>query len=346
MDRFDYLRKVVPICYDPGHMGTFFMRVLYHQYIKNVTNEEVMEYHDHTPGFEWNAEDRISNYYGMTAKKRKKEFTKIYETLRHFCPDPDTFEKAVLHVLFQLTHNLHTPEKFIEKSSDVEWPDNLTEYEIVQLYKNDYDNQATVFPILKTHYASFTENQSLRNINFDKIVDVRFPDNKSWMAEVLLFYKRIYYPSIVNDKLKIIELVADFSDHYINRLRKILGKTDIIEKENNTYIKDWKEISSLNVITIDMYDLIFNKNVDQFKSISPLFDNYLDDSLFELLSMVEGHTRHICEHFDLDPNMDLDIRQPNVNLQPLKTPKLIEACQQVYDLYKGRVVYTGFNIQQ
>lgn len=333
MDRFDYLNNLMPLCWEPGHMGTFLIRVLSHRHIKD-SKKAVQRYFTHLESYEWVIEDRIGSFYGFSPEKAEYQLKVLIDTLRQRCPDPVEFEKAQLHVLLQLTHDGYTEEGYKNKTEDVFfWDNDLTEEDVIRLYENNYDNSGTVMPLIKAHYADYIDSP-LAKIPFNKIIHAGYFGTKSWIPEILLFYKRFHHWVDTNNTLKINRVFKEESRRNVDRLRNVIGGGHTLQIYFETIIKNWENTAGkkTNLITIDMYDLIFNKNIDQLKLADPAYENYSDESLIKLLDDVEGHTREILNKYDLDPGIDLDIRTKYPNTRLIKTPALVKAIQQVQEI--------------
>lgn len=333
MDRFAYLNNIMPLCWEPGHMGTFLIRVLSHRYIKD-SNKIVHRYFTHLPSYEWIVEDRIGCFYGYDTGKAENRLKVLLDTLRKICPDPVDFEKALLHILLQLTHDYYTEESYKNKCEDVRyWNYDLTEEQIIKLYENNYNNSGTVLPIIKAHYTNYMHSP-LAKIPFNKIIHAGYFGEKSWIPEVLLFYKRFDHYVKTNNMIRLERTFKEGRRHNAERLRNIIGGTSTLQIYFETIIANWESMAEVknNLVDIDMYDLIFNKNIDQLKLVDSFYENYTDDSLIELLDQVEEHTRLILKKYDLDPDLNLDIRTKDPNIQLLRTPALVEAVDLIKQL--------------
>jgi hypothetical protein len=344
MKSFDYIHKMIPILWEPGHMGTFVLRLLADRHIKN-SQASVIEYFNHEESYEWAVETRLggpwnSNSIEYDVKRKRAE--EIFSVLKKHNFTDNMF-LSVMHILLQLTKDRFTAEGFSKKDQDITWPDSLTEDQILELYHNNFTDHESVFPYLKNHTWSHLNSQ-MKLIPFEKIVTVEFPEDKTWLAELLLFYKHYWFwASIAKTRQRWEENLrskaATSSYHTVKKFHNMLlneePKVDYIELIYQSRLKDFK--SKNNIIKIDVYDLIFNQNIDQLSQIDSYFSNY-DDSVLALINLARQQTEEICKVFDVDHRLCLDAK---ADKSQLRTPKLIDACTMIENMLADAITKLG-----
>jgi hypothetical protein len=145
------------------------------------------------------------------------------------------------------------------------------------------------FEILKNNSSRYIKEHPYQEgpYAYDKVtwknkkICCRFPYNKIWIPYFLLKYK---YGSADPEFIQITKNHLERLDYPYPDIRPL--------HNNNDYI------------TFDIYDLIFNKNLDQVYSIDPSF-NYNDDKK-SMLDLAHNSSLEILELFGLDFNWNID----------------------------------------
>lgn len=331
MKKFEYFSNLIPVLWESGHMGNFFLRISADKFVRNGGNS-TKKYFNHNAWYEWSVEDRICNYFGFRKNDSVPYFGELKEIVKNIS-DLRYYNANMIHVILQLTKNYYSMEGFSLKDRDclsMEIFKNLNHDHIVSLHNNEFAIDDCVFPYIKDHIGTFFQNFITimpHNVCFKKIILVTFPKNKRWLSEILLFYKRYY--SGVHD---IGYVTPDFNIYNITRIVNI---SDTLLKYKPVDTQMQYILSNYNCIEIDMYDLIFNQNTDQLKAI----DVECDESVIDLIMIAKRHCLEICDKFELDHTIcienDKDFDLPKTN----KLNKVLDKInKKVNDLSKNLTI--------
>ena len=190
------------------------------------------------------------------------------------------------------------------------WPLKLSENVLLELSEQTpiFDMLNIRFSHLKMHLGS-KENDIVKNLNWKNILFCYFPENKTWLADILLYYKKYYY-KIHHLGLPEVNVETINWNSIICRL----AGNSTLEKRF-----DYTEYNDTRYNNIDMYDLIFNENTDQLLEVYPNF--VLTDSQRTLLKLVREDIIYICNVFGLDHTINL---LPGDNTDCLKTKQILD----------------------
>lgn len=328
MEKFDYLKDLVPVSWIPGHMGAFFLRLMVDKHL-DYNNEMAVRNFAHDGTFEWSVEDRIGNIFGQNRKYRREKYKKIYQILSNYHSDLIEIDLAFAHVTFQYAIDKWNSKFMSQKTNSVygktdnifgEMDDTKLHELVLELYhRNNNTFKDCDFPFVKFHDSElhefapssisnlFPERTFFQPFFYRKIVNCFFPVDKFWLGEVLVFYKHCYFQNTIkNTTLPVFNKLDFFNTK--DAIRRLKNSFQWSEKEiefefNNKAQRIFKPLIAnklATVIDVDMHDLIINKNLDQLIKVDPYFATADNSSIISLLDKAESHIKYICNVFGID----------------------------------------------
>jgi len=300
------INNLIPVMWPPGSMGAFFMRFIEDDNFK--TNEcRIVE------NLEWENWDRIYQYlHQESGYPYYEEYLNKHLDLLKEKYVGDEYNAAFIYVIYQLTeHAVQIHGKFSDHHL---WPLALSNQYILELAEKKplFDIDNLKFTHLKLHLGS-QKKEIVTNLNWKAILFCHFPEDKTWLSDILLYYKKYFYKM---HKPLVREVNKEFKDwnSIIKRLTNptLISRFDHTEYRNNKYIN------------IDMYDLIFNRNTDQLLNVYPNF--VLTNTQRNLLDQVKEDILYICNVFGLDHNISL---LPGDNADCLKTKQILDILKRI-----------------
>jgi hypothetical protein len=170
----------------PGCMGAFFMRFIEDNNFK--TDEcRIKE------NLEWENWDRLFQYlHRSSGYPYYENYLNLHSSLLKEIYKGDDYYKAFIYVMYQLTES--SVNKHGKFSDHHLWPLKLSENVLLELSEQTpiFDMLNIRFSHLKMHLGS-KENDIVKNLNWKNILFCYFPENKTWLADILLYYKKYYY---------------------------------------------------------------------------------------------------------------------------------------------------------
>jgi len=275
------INNLTPVMWPPGCMGAFFMRFIED---KNFKTDECRI----RENLEWENWDRLFQYiYNDDGYPYYEKYFNPHAQLLREKYKGDDYYRAFIYVMYQLTEE--SVSKHGKFSDHHLWPLTLSESVILDLAEKPpiFDLSNLKFSHLKMHLGS-KEKDIVKNLNWKNILFCHFPENKTWLADILLYYKKYYY-KIHHPGLPEIHLETRDWNSIINRL----AGSSTLERRF-----DYTEYNDDRYVNIDMYDLIFNGNTDQLLVAYP--DFVLSESQRTLLNLVKKDIIYICNVFGLD----------------------------------------------
>ena len=302
----EFVYNLIPTIWQPGHMGGFLGRlVMRPDPVPNSLLSDVYSYE--LTNLEWRWYDRIGSYFGDTDHIMRIDQTRYknlyYMLKKHYTAD-ETFYPAMLYVIAKFTksyydkrHKLPTREERLFYIN-YKFLDNITENQILEMLNTpaDFDYTDLYYPYFKCH-INFMLLDIVSKLEFRNKIYCKFPPNKSWIPILLYFYKKFYF-WIVSDydpdwgPLEKLPLVQHwrYQKEFFSNLEDNLSKEYSREKEaHNAVLHSYK--------VIDIYDLVFNKNVEQLSSFDLSFSTASDlsNDRYDLIERVKNDTVQICE---------------------------------------------------
>ena len=302
------LEHLIPLVWNPGHMGAFLGRFL----IDDARPSSLDKDHYQIANFEWSWYDRVHVYMEVDRaanQPHRHDFEQAINILSKYYQGND-LHAACMYVAAQ-----HTFEKFTSRSifNDVQslsFNGIYTDEEIINMANRSFDfnyDDDFYFPYLKSHiYANIN---LINQLPWRKKVICRFPKDKKWMPELLFFYKKFYHWTL---SLEYYLPKTFFSD-----IENFIGLETGNFKEH--FYHSGSEDQLKDFIIIDIYDLIFNKNSQQLIQLEDKFENPLSESRLNLLKKAKAHITHICSNiFGVDVNANFG----DSILDPKNNPKI------------------------
>ena len=293
--------SLTPVMWPPGCMGAFFMRFIEDSNFK-INEGRIQE------NLEWENWDRLFQYlYSDTGYPYYQSYLNPHLGLLKEKYKGDDYYRAFMYVMYQLTES--AVSKYGKFSDHHLWPIKLSESFLLELAESPplFDISKLKFFHLKMHLAS-KEKDIVKNINWQSILFCHFPENKTWLADILLYYKKHYYKIHNNCFTEINKETRDWNS-IIDRLAR---KNELEQRF------DYTEYNDTRYVNIDMYDLIFNENTSPLLTVYPNF--MLTDSQHTLLKLVREDIIYICNVFGLDHTINL---LPGDNTDCLKTKQIL-----------------------
>jgi hypothetical protein len=185
----------------------------------------------------------------------------------------------------------------------------LIEMIAIELIKQKYrwftKKTDLTFEILKNNSSRYLKEHPFKESLYpfedivwkNKKIYCRFPYEKLWIPYFLLKYK---YGTNDPEFIEITKILMDGYENTYPEMRPL----------HNTY----------DYITFDIYDLIFNKNLDQVYSIDPAFE--FNDDKRDMLDLAHTTSIEILELFGLDHTWSIDhtTKIKDVLNKPTKDP--------------------------
>ena len=288
------INNLIPVMWDAGGMGAFFMRFIEDKNFGTTIGK--------SDNLEWLNFDRVAQYVDEENDFYQLHFNKHTSLLKEKYKGDD-YHKAVIYVLYQLS------EKLIDRYRERYDPRNVWLYEqlIIDLAESDpiFDISKLKFIHLKLHTPP--DKSFVNALDWRSKIFCHFSRDKLWLTDILAYYKKSYYKTFNNSTIN------QSSDDPWNNVIKNIG---------NRRLSIYNEY-----VYIDMYDLIFNKNIDQLKRVYPDFK--LTDAQNNLLDIAKKDIINICDVFGLDHTMSVTHDSPDKNI--LYTPQIIDILKRIQD---------------
>jgi len=272
---------IVPVSYSPGHMGTFLQGFLtpkldflfYNNIIKDTNHE-------------WIFRDLFDGFFGLNPKT----YNDLIYILLDFYTAPEIFKIAavvILNTKFYLKYYLNDQICFtmdhiplvLDLAKDKKYHQLQFPIELVKTRTSRYIKEHRSSIGFKKITLSISDTPWVR-----KRITCDFSNEKLWIPYYLLKYKSSKSTYLSYN----IELFHnDTNEFFITR---------------SNMFEDVKfNISNLQV---DMYDLIFNKNIDQVYKIDPNFEFTKEKE--EMLNLAKSSSIEILESFGIDHNTSIN----------------------------------------
>lgn len=268
-----------------GAMGAWFYTFLVcdQQYQPNpLVNRE--------KNLEWN----FNNSFAVSNSPYTNAQSTAYGLLKSFVnskyPTANNFEQAILIRLLEVkiaATTCYLDE--LQKLNDI--------YKFFQTLNLDVIDRTVLstanietWQHVKTHkdWIFFEDN----SIKWLAKLNIAFPEEKIWIPRLLCFYKKIEQWRTQTDTATtqtIINRVANFN----------------LQTPADEYLYENNIIQKNNFKTVDIYNLVFNQNLNEVIEIFPNFE-FQQNHRF-LLDVAKNDQLHILKLFDLDPAMNLKL---------------------------------------
>ena len=272
-DLFDWL---IPVSYPPGHMGTFLMGFLTPK-IDDLFQIQIIKKSNH----EWEFPDVLDSFFGVDPRNNYNDLLDKLSNLFAY-NTTEIFQVAAILILntkCYLKFNKNSSPLFVSKHKPL-----LLElaadkkYHTLQ-YPLEMIKQQTS-PYIKEH-----REDVLTNIKWkQKKIVCEFFDNKSWIPYYLMKFKITGAPYL---KMNLDVYNSPTTDSFIDR-----NKLHNIFDYTQSYIK------------VNMYDLVFNKNIEQVYNVDPNFEYTKEKE--EMLNLANSTSLEILEYYGVDHTSNIN----------------------------------------
>jgi len=318
------ISNLIPVVWEPGHMGAFFGRFLFDDIY-------VREYHEGLPSqikflyssdynFEWRWCDRIGNYFSYLKDDVNSPLYKTVEILKKcYAGDSEVdLDSAVMYITAQHLNEVYE-KSIITRVNHAYWLNKYNETELEHMVNKDFnfDFANFEFPYIKSHLLP--NIYRINNLEWKKKVLCKFPPEKTWLVTILLFYKHYWYYK--KDNIPIGKLSTFMNEDGERFLTVIENKNYFRYYPQNTMNRELDDF-----IIVDMFDLIFKNDTTNLDKIDSCFEHLLSETRLSLLNDAKNHIVNICNIFGLDPEMNIPIRDDS---SKMLSPQVIEACNYI-----------------
>ena len=269
--------RIVPVTFSPGHMGTF-LRGFLTSNTNNIFPYDLTKSDNH----EWNFIDIFDDFFAEYGNVFEDLFLILYN---HY-QSQDIFKTAAV-VILNANYYLKNNQGFrsntrlkdnlpflLEFAKDPKYHQIQIPLELINIDTNIYIKDHNLDDI---KYSNLTF--SMRDMQWkNKKINCAFFDEKSWIPYYFLKYKSVKSEYLKN---KIIEL------------DNITSYFPFIQTFNNQLPSKTDD----RCMIINMYDLIFNKNLDQVYKVDPNFEFTKEKEL--MLNLANSSSIEILESFGL-----------------------------------------------
>lgn len=292
-NHLDTINNLTLVAWEPGHMGSFFGRLLLDDILIKRNIDIISK-----SNLEWKWQDRSDVHLGFLNKDESHQHFYIKEFVKNNYAENDQLA-AILHIIISCT--LNSNKDFVDylQSPIIDFP--VTNEELRELANTKIDFSNFEFPYIKTHMNPLRQLLTLSNMPFKKKVICRFPKNKTWLALLLVYYKHYWYYLDIN------QTKLDYG------VRKKILMTFSDQTTYNYQRLDYLNKTLTDFVEIDMYDLIFNKNIGQLTKVDSRFNFGLTDSEEKLLEVVKNDILSICKIFNVSHELTIDMLDENIS---------------------------------
>ena len=309
------IENLIPVLWEPGHMGAFFGRFLFDDILSSQTDSGYLQF-NRTTNLEWQWWDIINSYMSFHRPFMKDEliftpYSQIEEILKKYYTTDVELDAAIIFANVYHTCNFSTNHtslpSYITKV-------NAEKY-LLDIVSKEFTAHPINFPYIKAHVGVGFDR--IEKLSWKKKIYCSFPKEKVWLTRVLVFYKHYWYykkhnvlkPKYITESSKIP------IENFINAVESVHVSNELYK--DNILSKDFKDY-----IKVDMYDLIFNENTTQLINIDDVYATELSQTRKELLKIVRNDIIDICNIFGLDYKMNVSLDDSS----SLQTPQIIEIC--------------------
>lgn len=292
-NHLETINNLILVAWEPGHLGSFFGRLLLDDILVkhnvDITSKSNLE---------WKWQDRSDVHLGFINSDNTHPHFYIKEFVKNNYGEADQLS-AILHII--ISHTLNSNKDFVSylQSPTMDFP--RTNEELKELANTKIDFSNFEFPYIKTHMNPVKQLLTLSNMPFKKKVVCKFPKNKTWLAILLVYYKHYWY-YVDKDQTKL--------DHGV-RKKIVLSFSN--QQLYNYHRLDHLDDTLKDFIEVDMYDLIFNKNIEQLAKVDSRFNFGLTDTEKQLLEVVKNDTLSICKIFNVSHEWTIDVLDENLS---------------------------------
>ena len=278
MNRYDkFFSELTLVSFTGGAMGSFLINFLMaedEKYYQSLIDRKFF-------GLRQNQEWHVVHYFQNI---RDIDTLTLSKLSRHY--GKSSFTQQALYAHAHIVQDL-----FYAKELQAETVLRRFTFEkVLELVKKDFDK--IIFPYVKNHQlkTSLDFDCNNKSINYKKRIYCTFPENKSWIGSVFGVYKHNLYKLF--DKTN--------SNHYgVKDVTDLIYLYNINSKMINNYPSTIPEHEPL-----DMYELVFNKNLDGLRVIYPNYEP--NDLQLELLDIAHKSSIEVLNNLNLSHDIVTD----------------------------------------
>ncbi len=292
------LNKLIPILWEPGHMGAFFGRFLFDDVLeKSSYNTDIKKNYNKLSQTEWRWHDITSEYFQYNLTDWKLKLHDSWELLKEHFPEGIELDAAICYIVTYMSYPYFSSTARLPDTRVIVQPYKkpYISSELIEIANRDFDFNSITFPYIKSHIQG-----NIKRINqfpWKKKIICRLPENKAWMGDIFLFYKHYWY-YIINPNNSRIGFM-EFNKY------GILGTVENSTHFSNNY-KRYNPIDEISdYIIIDIYDLIFNENFEQLKLVDQRYDLGISETQLQLIRDTRTELIEILNIFGLSHTSDI-----------------------------------------
>jgi hypothetical protein len=276
--------RIVPVSFSPGHMGTF-LRGFLSQNTNNLFTDSFRKLENH----EWIYIDIFDEFFSNP----NNIFEELILVLQNYYQRQDIIKIAAV-VISNSLYYLKNNHSF---RPNTKLNDNLPF--LLEFAKDPKYHQIQI-PLELMDTKIYIKDHNLDDIKYldltfsmkdmqwqNKKINCAFFDEKSWIPYYFLKYKSV--------ESKYLKATLNYFDNITSHFPYIQEvNNQLPSKTDNRYI------------TINMYDLIFNKNLDQVYEIDPNFEFTKEKEV--ILNLANTSSIEILESFGLSHYTNINER--------------------------------------
>jgi hypothetical protein len=243
MNRYDkFFSKLTLVSFQGGAMGSFLINFLNAENPELYAEFERREFFGLRTNHEWSV---LYYFQGI----QNLDVTVLDQLKEYY--GKNTYIQQTLYAYGRLVENLCKERK---------WSTSLVKSEFtferaLELVKEDYDYDSLLFPYVKNHLNE--RNFQEKSVPYKKKIYCYFPKGKQWIISAFVLYKHHLYK------------IFHKNNNYDYGTGDV--KNWIRYYQDNIYF-DPMPINYTDHESLDMYELVFNKNLDGLRKIYPDFE--------------------------------------------------------------------------
>jgi len=262
----DLYNHFIPVIWPANHMGSFLMNLLFDGEDREP-NLVVMD----PVTYEWHRRDSLHNVFGdVRLIYILASYIKKLRLTNHIN------ESTVMRLAFNLTIKYDKKTLIQITDGSLDLSELLINDPISLLIERD--SLFASFKYLKMHCYKPLESTN-RTFNFSKKIFAYYPENKSWIPTILGWHK-------CHRDFRVREMHGDVAGHSFKEYKQnVLGSATDSD------------------ISIDMYNLVIQKNYNAILDVIPDF-KFTNDKI-RILEIAHDTTLEILNKFNMDHNLDI-----------------------------------------
>ena len=285
------LNKLIPILWEPGHMGAFFGRFLFDDVLeKSSYNTDIKKNYNKLPQTEWRWHDITSEYFQYNLTDWKLELHNSWDLLKHLYPNSTDFDAVICYISAQLNYPYYSNSKLLPSQAvKIEYQTQLLTSDLIDMVNGEFEFNNITFPYIKSHVQGNIKR--INQLPWQKKIICRFPKNKAWMGDIFLFYKHYWY-YIINPH-------SDKNGFMEHNKQALISPVEYNKHFSNNYDRYNPTNDITDYSIIDMYDLIFNENFEQLKAIDSRYNTGVSETQLQLIRETKQELIEILNIFGL-----------------------------------------------